>query len=146
MADKKISELSSASNLFDSTLMIVQDSENKQASYDLFKSAPIVDIAIVGGSITTPVDGSIYRVVLDSDLNTSWIADAADQDNSYFCTVVFIPPAEGVKRIVSVPVLWDRLGGLSTIELSPGDKPIFVSLVSGLGSVNIVYTAIQVEV
>ena len=145
MADKKISELPSASNLFDSTMMIVQDNENKQASYDLFKSAPIVDLVIAGGTITTPVDGSIYRVTLNSDINVAWNADAADQDNSYFCTVVFYPPADGLKRIVSVPVLWNRLGGLSTIGLSPGDKPIFVSLVSGLGSPNIVYTAIQVE-
>ena len=137
MADLKISQLPEAANLFDSVLTIVQSGVNKKASYELFKSAPIVDLSVVGSSITTPLDGSIYKVVLNADVSTAWnvpipvVGDGAN--NAYFCSIIFAPPTSGGPFSVSIPESWYFFSDLNEIILGPGDEEMYVTI-SSLGT------------
>lgn len=117
-----------------------------ESSEELY-SANIVPIVITAGEISTPVNGSTYRLTLDSDIDAGWTAalPTADADIAYYCSVIFDPPTTGGPFSVSIPESWDRLGGQDVISLGVASESIVVTLVSGISSNTIVYTIVALN-
>ena len=112
-------------------------------------TTPIVAVEIVAGALSTPLDGSLYRVRLSEDGDAGWsvpVPGGADPaTTARYAGVVFLPPLSGGPFSMSIPVdaamPWVQVGGLDEISLAAGDDPIFVSL-SSTGDA-IAFTAVQ---
>jgi hypothetical protein len=101
-------------------------------------------LAIVAGAISTPLDGSAYRLTLSEDVASGWSAplpsggDASAQ--TYWASLDILPPASGGPFALSIPAEWQQAGPLDTIALAAGDVPISITLRTW-GAADIAYSA-----
>ena len=107
-------------------------------------TAPVSTLAIVAGAISTPLDGSAYRLTLSEDVASGWSAtlpsggDASAQ--TYWASLDILPPASGGPFALSIPAEWQQAGPLDTIALAAGDVPISITLRTW-GAADIAYSA-----
>jgi hypothetical protein len=101
-------------------------------------------IAIAAGAISTPLDGSAYRLTLSADVAAGWSAplpsggDASAQ--VYWASLDILPPTSGGPFALSIPAGWLQAGPLDTIALAAGDDPVSVTLRTW-GAADIAYSA-----
>jgi hypothetical protein len=108
-------------------------------------ASAIVTAQTTDGTLTTPLDGRIYRVDVSRDL--TWIVSlpsgSTPLTQSYHAKILFIPPSpSGGPYTIPIPSNWSRLGGLdiASISISASSRPLLIQVMT-LGDGITVYKA-----